>query len=93
MYFISVIAITEQVAREQAYAMTGYPLETVGRTAFVFKRGNNSRQNAFIFETPHDVTKHPLYVEAWLSEVFDLTGTVVEDGPVLQFGPEVTVGG
>jgi hypothetical protein len=93
MNFISVIAVTERVARNQASVISGYDPETIGRTSIVFNEGKNSRQIAFIFETDNDVAKHPLYAKARLSEVFDLKGRVVEDGPVLQFGPEVTVGG
>ena len=93
MNYISVMAVTEEVAREQASTKTGYAPETIGGVFLVLDEGNSSRQNAFIFETTHDVTKHPLYVRARLSEAFDLTGKEVDDGPVLQFGPEVTAGG
>jgi len=93
MNFVSVMAANEEVAREQASAKTGYAPETVGRMLLVVDEGNNSRQHAFIFETTHDVTKHPLYAKARLSQAFDVTGKMINDGPVLRFGPEVTVGG
>ncbi|QOF75466.1 hypothetical protein IG197_34385 (plasmid) [Aminobacter sp. SR38] len=93
MNFISVMAPTEEVAREQASTKTGYDPDTIGRMSHIFEQGNNSRQNTFIFETDNDVTKHPLYAKATLAQVYDLTGTAMNDGPVLRFGPEVTVGG
>ncbi|MBB6470299.1 hypothetical protein HNQ96_006196 [Aminobacter lissarensis] len=86
-------AATEEVAREQASIKTGYSPETIGRVSLISDEGNNSRQVAFIFETSHDVTEHPLYAKARFSEVFDLAGKGVSDGPLLQFGREVTVGG
>ncbi|NGN45341.1 hypothetical protein G6N74_30320 [Mesorhizobium sp. CGMCC 1.15528] len=67
--------------------------QTIGRVFLVIDEGNNSRQDVFIFETAHDVTKHPLYAKAMLSQAFGLTEKALSDGPVLQFGAEVTVGG
>ena len=93
MNFISVMAVTEEVARQQASTKTGYAPETIGRVFLAIKEDNNSRQIAFIFETNHDVTKHQLYAKATLAKAFDLTEKGVNDGPLLQFGPEVTVGG
>jgi hypothetical protein len=93
MNFISVMAVTEKVAREQALTKSGYAPQTIGRVFLVIDEGNNSRQDVFIFETAHDVTKHPLYAKAMLSQAFDLTEKALSDGPVLQFGAEVTVGG
>ena len=93
MNVISVMAVTEEIAREQAATKTGYAPETVGRVALVISEGNSSRQNAFIFETTNDVTKHRLYAKAKLFDAFDLSNKAVNDGPVLLFGPEVTVGG
>lgn len=93
MNFISVIAPTEEVARAQATALSGYASDSISEAHIVAEVHNNSRQDAYIFETSHDVTKHPLYARALLSEVFDLCGEGVSDGPILQFGPEVTVGG
>ncbi|MBE1205942.1 hypothetical protein [Aminobacter carboxidus] len=93
MNFVSVIAVTEEVARKEASTKTGYAPETIGRVSLVIDEGNNSRQIAFVFETSQDVTRHPLYAKATLAEALDLAGKGVSDGPVLQFGPEVTVGG
>jgi hypothetical protein len=93
MNFISVMAVTEEIAREQASTKTGYAPETVGRVALVIDESNSSRQKAFIFETTNDVTKHPLYAKARLFDAFRLTKRTVNDGPVLLFGPEVTAGG
>lgn len=93
MNYISVLAVDEERARERAADETGYAPEAIGWLALAAERGNNSRQNAFVFETLNDVTRHPLYIEGTLSEAFDLTGHTIEDGPVLRFGPEVTVGG
>ncbi|WP_442580574.1 hypothetical protein ACSBOB_00785 [Mesorhizobium sp. ASY16-5R] len=92
MNFISVMAITEAIAREQAAAQTGYDPHTIGPLATVIDQGTNSRQRAFVFETANDVDKHPLFAKALLSDA--IGATVIEaDGPVLVFGPEVTVGG
>lgn len=93
MNFISVMAPTEEVAREQASTKTGYAPHTIRRMSLLFEQDNSSRQNAFIFETDNDVTIHPLYAKARLAQLFDLAGTGMKDGPVLRFGPEVTVGG
>ncbi|MFU0505806.1 hypothetical protein [Pseudaminobacter sp. NGMCC 1.201702] len=93
MNFISVMAVTEEIAREQAATKTGYAADTIGRVALVIDQSNSSRQKAFIFETTNDITKHPLYAKGRLSDVFDLTMQAVNDGPVLLFGPEVTAGG
>ncbi len=93
MNYISVMAVTEEVARSQAADKTGYDPATIGALAFVVNHHNNSRQYAHIFETSNDVTKHPLYVRARLHVVFEVAGSDLEDGDVLSFGPEVTVGG
>ena len=91
MNFISVMAVTEEVAREQASNQTGYAPETIGCVSLVVEEADSSRQNAYVFETSQDVTTHPRYADAKLSESLDLKG--LNDGPVLQFGREVTVGG
>lgn len=91
--FICVMAVTEEVAREQASKQSGYSPGTIGRLSLVVEEGSSSRQNAYVFETSHDVTKHPRYAKVRLSEYFDLTGKRLNDGPVLHFGREVTVGG
>ena len=93
MNFISVMAVTEEIAREQASTKTGYAPETVGHVVVIVDQGTSSRQKAFIFETTNDVSKHPLYAKARLFEAFDVTEKEVNNGPVLLFGPEVTVGG
>lgn len=93
MHFICVMAVTEELAREQASQQSGYSPITIGRLSLVVDEGDNSRQNTYIFETIHDVTEHPRYAKARLSEVFDLSGKGQNDGPVLQFGRDVTVGG
>lgn len=64
-----------------------------GQVCLVIDAGNSSRQKAFIFETTNDVTRHLRYVVGRLSEAVDLVAHNVEDGPVLQIGAEVTVGG
>ena len=91
MNFISVMAVTEEVARERASNQTGYAPETIGCVSLVVEEDDNSRQHLYIFETSQDVTTHPSYAEATLSEFVDLNG--LNDGPVLQIGREVTVGG
>ncbi len=93
MNYISVMAVTEEVARDQAAEKTGYDPATIGSLVLVVNHHNNSRQNAYIFETSNDVTKHPLYVRATLHTVFDPASRGLDDGDVLSFGPEVTVGG
>lgn len=92
MNFISVMAITEVIAREQAAIRTGYEPDTIGAVIIVVDQGTNSRQKAYVFETTNDVTKHPLFAKAKLSDTIDVTAPGA-DGPVLSFGPEVTVGG
>lgn len=93
MNFISIMAVTHEVARAQAISQTGYAPDTFGPAVFTADQGNNSRQQEYVFETGNDVTKHPLYVHAMLSDNHDLAKLDVHDGPLLMFGPEVTVGG
>lgn len=92
MYFISVMAITEAVARDQAAVKAGYERGTIGQVVTVVDQGTNSRQKAYVFATTNDVTRHPLFAGARLSDTVD-TSSLETDGPVLAFGPEVTVGG
>ncbi|MEQ1956412.1 hypothetical protein [Mesorhizobium sp. CN2-181] len=92
MNFISVMAITEAIAREQAVIQTGYDPDTIGPLAIVVDQRTSSRQKAFVFETANDVTNHPLFANARLSDTVDAP-RLEADGPVLNFGPEVTVGG
>jgi len=93
MDFISVMAVTEAVARRRIVTEAGYGHDTVGRLVYVEPSGDNSRQNSYLFETSNDVTRHPHYAKARLSESHDLGLLGVDDGPVLVYGPEVTVGG
>lgn len=93
MNFISVMAVDFEVAQKAAVLNTGYGADTIGPVVHVAEDGNNSRQNAYVFQTSNDVTQHPLYVDAKLSDSFMLSEIGVEDGPVLIFGPEITVGG
>lgn len=93
MNYISVMAVTEDVARSQAAEKTGYDPATIGALVLVVNHHNNSRQYAHIFETANDVTKHPLYVRARLHVAFGPAVSALEDGEVLSFGPEVTAGG
>lgn len=93
MNYISAMAVTEGLAREQAAQKSGYAPDTIGRMVLLIDQRSNSRQDAYIFETANDVTKHPHYAKAKLSDVVDLTALDVDDGAVLLFGPEVTVGG
>lgn len=93
MDFISVMAVTEAVARRRIVTEAGYAHDTVGRLVYVEPSGDDSRQNSYLFETSNDVTRHPHYAKARLSESHDLRLLGVDDGPVLVYGPEVTVGG
>lgn len=93
MNYISVMAVTEDVARSQAAEKTGYDPSTIGMLALVVNHHNNSRQYAHIFETSNDVTKHPHYVQATLHDALGAAGSELTDGDILVFGPEVTVGG
>lgn len=93
MNYISVMAVTEDLAREQAAIKTGYAPETIGRVILVIDEGDNSRQRGFVFQTMNDVTEHLLYVRAKLSDACDVPGKKVNDGPMLMFGREVTAGG
>jgi len=93
MNYVSVAAVTEEVARGQAAEKSGYAPQTIGRMVLAIGRRGNSRQDAYVFETSNDVTAHPRYARARLSEAFDLATPELDDGPVLLFGPEVTVGG
>ena len=79
--------------REQAVAKTGYEPEAIGLLLHTLDQPNNSRQKAYVFETANDVRKHPGYAHSKLSDICDLAAVGAEDGPVLVFGPEVTVGG
>lgn len=54
---------------------------------------SNSRQDAYVFETSNHVANHSLYAKAKLFDAFDLKNDTTSDGPILMFGPEVTVGG
>jgi len=92
MNFISVMAITEAVARERAVFETGYEANTIGPVVLVVDEENNSRQKAHIFQTANDVTTHALFTNTRLSDVAESIAADL-DGPVLVFGPEVTVGG
>lgn len=93
MNYIVVVGITEDVARKQAAAKSGYEPSTIGRLFQVSDQGSNSRQDAYVFETSNDVTSHSLYAKARLSDAFKLEQNRFSDGPVLLFGPEVTAGG
>jgi len=97
MDFISVMAVTEAVARERVMIETGYEPGAIGRLLHVAPSGDNSRQNGYLFETDQDVTKHPHYAKARLFDTYELRlfghTDYVEDGPMLVYGPEVTVGG
>ena len=46
MNFISVMSVTEEIAREQASTKTGYAPETIGRVALVIEQSNSSRQTS-----------------------------------------------
>lgn len=92
MNFISVMAITEAVARERAVLETGYQANTIGPVVLVVDEDNNSRQKAHIFQTAHDVTTHAQFTNTRLSDIAEPMADEL-DGPVLVFGPEVTVGG
>ena len=92
MHFISVMAVTEPVARERIAAEAGYDPATIETLVHVAALEDNSRQHRFVFQTTNDVTQHPHYAKATLLDVLqDIED--VEDGPVLVYGPEVTVGG
>ncbi|MFE0018394.1 hypothetical protein ACFWXH_26365 [Mesorhizobium sp. NPDC059054] len=93
MNYIAVVGVTEEVARSQAAEKSGYEPSTIGRLAHIVDQRSNSRQDAYVFETSNDVTSHSMYVVANLSDAFDLRGAIIEDGPILRFGPELTVGG
>jgi hypothetical protein len=93
MNFIAVTAVTDEVAREQAAAKSGYAPESIGALVRVIDDGDNSRQRVFIFKTTNDVTVHMHYAKARLSDAFQPTGHATNDGPVLLFGPEITAGG
>lgn len=93
MNYISVMAVTRDVARSQAAEKTGYDPFTIGMLALVVSHHNNSRQYAHIFETSNDVTKHPHYVQTKLHDALGAAASELTDGDVLVFGPEVTVGG
>lgn len=93
MNYISVMAATEDLARAEAAEKTGYHLATIGALVHVVNHHENSRQYAHIFETSHDVTKHPLYVRAKLHDAFRLGARQLEDGHLLSFGPAITAGG
>ncbi len=92
MNFISVMAITEEIARDQAIMRTGYEPHTIGALVVVVDQHTSSRQKAFVFETTNDVTGHQLFARAKLSDTIDLPASR-RDGPVLAFGPELTAGG
>ena len=97
MDYISVMGVTELVARERIIADAGYPPATIGRVVLVADSGDNSRQKAFVFETSNDVTRHANFAKARLSDTYDLRALQhiddLKDGPLLVYGPEVTVGG
>lgn len=92
-HFVAAMAVTEDIAREQASIRTGYTPQTIGTLAFLIEGTNSSRQSTFVFETTQDVTKHPYYINATLSKLFDLGENLEDNGPVLQFGREITAGG
>jgi hypothetical protein len=97
MHFISSTAVTETLARHRIASETGYRADTIGRIVHIGDEADNSRQKAFVFETVNDVTRHEDYAKARLSDNYDLSilreACDLEDGPVLIYGPEVTVGG
>lgn len=93
MNYIVVIGITEDVARNQAAEKSGYAPATIGRLSLVIDQRSNSRQDAYVFETSNEVANHSLYAKAKLFDAFDLENDTISDGPILMFGPEVTVGG
>ncbi len=93
MNYIVVIGITEDVARNQAAEKSGYAPSTIGRLSLVIDQRSNSRQDAYVFETSNDVASHQMYAKAKLFDAFDLENDTISDGPILMFGPEVTVGG
>lgn len=90
MNYIALAAPIEAVAREFATSKAGYRSETVGRLVHVQTPGDSSRQSDFVFETSNDVTRHPDFARAMLSDRYDIAA---EDGPVLVYGPDVTAGG
>jgi hypothetical protein len=91
--YIAVVGVTEDVARRQATEKSGYPSSTIGRLSLIIDQRSDSRQDAYIFETSNHVANHPQYAKAKLSEAFGLQRNSIDDGPILIFGPEVTVGG
>ncbi len=93
MNYIVVVGMTEDVARKQASEKSGYVPSTIGRLSMVIDQRSNSRQDAYVFETSNDVASHPMYAKAKLFDAFDLENDTISDGPILMFGPEVTVGG
>jgi hypothetical protein len=93
MNYIAVVGITEDVARKQASEKSCYEPSTIGRLSLVIDQRSNSRQDAYVFETSNDVASHPMYAKAKLFDAFDLENDTISDGPILMFGPEVTVGG
>jgi len=97
MHFISAAAVTESIARERIATEAGYSADTIRRLVHMARKLDNSRQTTFVFETANDVTRHPDYAKANLSDICDLEtlrqSDNVKDGPVLVYGPEVTVGG
>lgn len=94
MHFISVAAVNEKLARDIIVSEFGFMPSSIGEVLLTSAEIENSRQKTFVFGTSNDITQHPKYAKALLSDKFDLAAfTSVEDGPIIEHGPEVTVGG
>lgn len=92
--YVAVAAATAGLARSLAAEQSGYSAAAIGQLVCQAGVGvKNSRQTIYVFATSHDVTTHPSYVPSMLIETFAISDAGIKDGPVLQFGPEVTVGG
>jgi hypothetical protein len=91
MNFISLTTMTEAVARELIVKKAGYAWETIGPLVHAADQTDSVGQKAFVFETSNDVTQHPHYTRARLSDRYQLQA--VEDGPLLSYEAEETVGG
>jgi hypothetical protein len=90
MNYIAISAPVEAVAREFATSKAGYRADSIGRLVHVHSDRDSSRQKDFVFETSNDVTRHPDFVKATLSDRYEIDAG---DGPILVYGPDVTAGG
>ncbi len=91
MHFISIITMTEPVAREIIAEKSGYKPRSIGRLVRVINDTESVGQKVFVFETSNDVTRHPHYTKARLSDRY--MSAAAKDGPLLSYEPDVTVGG